>query len=183
MFQTVVNDTLQTLSPLLHWSWAHPTAAGLALATIAIFVLVWLHVPRRLEYYWQGGQITVRPFNVRNELPQYVRGRIAVLRFAREHTISLALGRRIGQTLVEFLLKLLWIPNPRRFSWDGGFAAIQVYPLGHSRREYVRLCMTRGIWPWKRTETLQRILDANNGYLPGLQQATAIAALVNRLYT
>jgi hypothetical protein len=37
------------------------------------------------------------------------------------------------------------------------------------------------MWPWKRAKALQLILDQNGGYLPGLQEATSLVSLVNRL--
>lgn len=156
--------------------------AGLMLTSVATTLLVWFHIPKRLEYCWQGDKVTIRPLNVRNEIPQHVRGRITVWRFCRQHRISLAIYRRIRLAFLEFFLKVVGVPDPCDFSWDGGFAAIQVYPLGYSRREYFSLCVKRRIWPWKRAKTLQLILDQNGGYLPGLQEATFLVSLVNRLY-
>lgn len=183
MFQSVLGNVLEAVSALLFWSWSNPTFAGLALSAFAISVIVWLHVPHQLVYYWKDGQITVQPFNIRNEIPQSVSGRRHVLRFARKHGISLALGRRTTRTLIEFCLKVIGIPDPLQFSWDGSFAAIQVYPLGHCRREYLRLCRHLRMWPWKRAATLHTILDANDGYLPGLQLETALVSLVNRVHS
>ncbi|MBP6929742.1 MAG: hypothetical protein KBB77_02290 [Candidatus Moranbacteria bacterium] len=181
MFEILLSGFLDTLFSLLWWSWAHPDLAGLALSGTALFLIGWLHVPPVLEYYWQRGQVTVRPINVRNEIARHVSGRVAVISFCRQHGIRLALRQRIGRTFLEFFLKVFGIPDPRDFSWDGGFAAIQVYPLGHSRREYINLCLARRIWPWKRAKTLQRILDEHGGYLPGLEQATFLASLGNRI--
>lgn len=173
----------ENLLNLLHWSWNHPEIAGASLSGIALILIVWLHVPYELVYYWKNGKPTIRPFNVRNELPNSVCGRIAVLRFSWKHGIHLAFSRRIGLTFLEFFLKLLGIPDPRTFSWDGCFAAIEVYPLGHSRREYIGICIARRIWPWKHTKALQHILDENHGYLPGLQEATFLTSLINRLHS
>lgn len=174
MFETPLN--------LLYWSWNHLEIAGLILSGVALLFIVWLHVPKELTYYWQHGQIMIHPFNVRNEIPASVRGRIAVLRFSWEHGIRLAFGKSIGLSLLEFFLKLLWIPDPRHFAWEHWFGAMLMYPLGRSRREYVTLCMTQQMWPWKRTKTLQRILDENQGRLPKLGQSTFLAALINRLH-
>lgn len=183
MFETLLSGFLDVLFGLLRWSWAHPDLAGLALSGTALFLIGWLHVPPVLEYYWQQGQITVRPVNVRNEIPRHIYGRLTVVSFCRKHGIRLALRQRIGRTLLEFFLKMVGIPDPCDFSWDGGFCAIQVYPLGHSRREYVNLCITRRLWPWKSAKMLQRILDEHGGYLPGLEQATFLVALSNRLHS
>ncbi len=183
MFQTILNDFSGAVLTLLERSWNHPEVASLTISGIALVLLVWLHVPKRLEYYWQNGKVTIHPFNVRNEIPQYVRGRITVWRFCRQHRISLAFYRRIRLAFMEFFLKVVGVPDPCDFSWDGGFAAIQVYPLGYSRREYFSLCVAHRMWPWKRAKTLQRILDQNGGYLPGLQEATSLVSLVNRLYS
>lgn len=183
MFQSIIGSFVQAILDLLFWGWAHPVAASLTLSGMATTVLVWLHIPHRLTHYAKNGRMTVSQFDIRNELPRYVNGRIAVLRFCGQHQISLALGRKIRRTFLEFFLKVVGIPNPCDFSWDGGFAAIEVYPLGHSRLEYVKLCFTARVWPWKRAETLQRILKENDGYFPGFQEATFLAALTNRLYS
>lgn len=182
MFQSIFDRFLQAVSNLLLFSWAHPVAAGLMLSSTAFLLLIWLHVPKRLEYYWQNGQVTINPFNVRNELSQCVRGRIAVLRFCRRYGIELALCRRIGLAFLEFFLKVVQIPNPRKFSWEHWFAATEMYPLGRSRREYVVLCIKHRVWPWKRTQTLHRILDQNDGQLPVFKQSMFWISLVNRLY-
>lgn len=183
MVHPFLGNTLEAVSAVLFWSWSHPTIAGLSLSGFASIIIVWLHIPWQLEYYWQNGQITVRPFNVRNEIPRHMHGRIHVLRFAREHKINLTLGRRIGRTLLEFLLKVLGIPNPCSFRWKTCMFAMWVYPLGYSRREYVSLCIKRRMWPWKRAATLQGILDANDGCLPDLQSETALTSLINRMYS
>lgn len=183
MFETLLSGFLDTLLGLFWWSWAHPAIAGLVLSGMVFFVIGWLHVPPVLEYYYQRDRITIRPVNIRNEIPQHVSGRLAVLWFCSQHGISLDIGHRIGQSLLEFSLKLTCIPDPDAFSWDGGFAAIQVYPLGRSRFEYVRLCLSHRMWPWKRAKTLQRILDEHGGYLPGLEQATILVSLINRIHS
>ena len=181
MFETLLSGLLDGLFNLLQWSWRHPDLAGLALSGTAFFLIGWLHVPPVLVYYWQNSKMTVQPFNVRNEIAQHIFGRVAVISFCRQHDIRLALRQRIGRTLLEFFLKVFGIPDPCDFSWDGSFAAMQVYPLGYSRREYISLCLARRIWPWKRAVTLQRILDEHGGYLPGLKQATSLAAFSHRL--
>lgn len=183
MFQSSFGSISESAHVALLWCFAHPAIAGLLLSGFASIIIVWLHIPWQLEYYSQGGQITVRPFNARNEIPRHVYGRIRVLRFAKEYKINLTLGRRIGRTLLEFLLKVLGIPNPCSFRWETCMFAMWVYPLGYSRREYLGLCLKHRMWPWKRTKTLQRILDKNGGSLPGLQEATFLTSLVNRLYS
>ncbi len=171
MFEILLSGFLDTLFSLLWWSWAHPDLAGLALSGTAFVMIVWLCVPPELVCYSQRDW----------RMAQRASGRLAVLLYCRQHDIDLALGRKIGQTLLEFFLKMAGIPNPCDFSWDGGFAASRAYPLGRSRQEYINLCLALRFWPWKRTQTLQRILDKNNGYFPGSWQAISLAARNNRL--
>lgn len=172
---------VETFLNVLRWSWNHPDIAGTILSGAAFLLIIWLHIPSNLVYYWQSGQITTSPFNVRNEIPQYIHGRINVLRFSQNHEICLALGQRVGLTLLEFFLKVIRIPDPQVFAWEHWFGGMMMYPLGHSRREYLRLCIDRRMWPWKRADTLQRILDKNKGCLRELQEATVLSALTKRL--
>ncbi len=181
MFETLLSGLLNGLFNLFQWSWRHPDLAGLVLSGTAFFLLVWLHVPKRLEYYWQNGKVTVQPFNVRNEIPQYVRGRIAVLQFCRKHKLKLDIGRRIRRNIAEFLLSLIGIPHPRVFAWEGSYFAMMFYPLGRTRREFVRLCIRLRICPWQR-QRIEQVLDANKGRWPGIEAETFLAAFSNRLY-
>lgn len=177
MFHPVIHAIMSFAT----WCWQNPQMAGFGLATLASLFLIWLHVPTSLRYYFQDNGITIHPVNVRNEIPGDISGRIAVLLFCRKHIQQLWIGRRVRESLVEFFLTVMFLPNPRLCAWDGAFAAIMVYPLGRSRFEYLGICRKRRMWPWKQVSTLKGILDANNGYLPGFENETFFSALIGRI--
>lgn len=165
----------------LEWTDKHLSVAIGVVVGLVVLDVFYRHIPKRLVYYWINGRVSLSCRGNRNSISQVVTGRLSVFLFCLEHNISMSFTRRISQSLLESLLLLILIPDPRKFAWEGWFAAMMFYPLGRNRREYIAICTKRRIWPWKREVTMRRILDKGNGCLPGLQSETALAALLNRV--
>ncbi len=144
----------------------HPMTTLMVLFTLSVLWCVWIQIPKRFGYYVMDGKIVHATFDGRNYIERDVRGRLFVFFFCRKHGIKLHLIWMLSVSIIELFLTLIRIPKPMKYAWDGGFAAIMVYPLSKTRRHWVLGCIRVGWFPWKRDVTIKRILKENDGHMP-----------------